>query len=90
MPPQRDLAPFTSGVSSPMRSAFAITPNDDEDLECVTRALYVGKTGDIAMCLIDDKVAVTIAGVKVGTVLPLRIKKIMATGTTSEDLVGLF
>ncbi len=90
MPGQTDLAPYSTGFSSPARRAFAITPSDTGNLPFVTRAIYVGKTGDINVCLIDDEDPVLIAGVKVGTVLALRASRIFATGTTAGDLVGLF
>ena len=86
----KDQAPFSTGYNNPVRRAFVITPNDNGDLDYVTRAVYVGKTGDIRVCLIDDTVAVTFVGVLAGTLLPIRIKDVLATGTTATDLVGLF
>ena len=87
---QTDAAEYSTGFSSPARRAFAITPNDTDKLQYVTRAIYVGKTGDINLCLIDDKDPVLIAGIKVGTVLAVRARMVLATGTTATDLVGLF
>lgn len=87
---QTDAAEYSTGFSSPARRAFEITPSDTDKLKYITRAIYVGKTGDIKVCLIDDQDPVVIAGVKVGTVLALRARMVLATGTTATDLVGLF
>ncbi len=89
----RDEALYTPGWDDPARRAFAITPDDDQDLAYLPRAIYVGKTGDITVCFIDDEndtSPILLAGVKVGTLLPIRVRRVMATGTTSTDLVGLF
>lgn len=87
---QTDAAEYSTGFSSPAKRAFAIALSDTEKLPYVTRAIYVGKTGDIKLCLIDDEDPVLFAGVKVGTVLALRASRVFATGTTATDLVGLF
>jgi hypothetical protein len=77
---------FGTGPSS---SAFAITPNDDNDLTYPIRALYVGTGGDITCILWDDTVAIVLANVLGGSCLPLSIKRILDTGTGASDLVGL-
>jgi len=77
---------FGTGPSS---SAFAITPDDDNDLSLPTRALYVGTGGDITCILWDDTVAVVFANVLGGSCLPLQVKRILDTGTGASDLVGL-
>jgi hypothetical protein len=79
------------GIQSPTRSSFAITPSDTAELPFVTRAVYVGATGDITVRLADDTAQVTLKAVPVGTMLPVRARQIYATGTTASlPLVGLY
>ena len=70
-------------------SAFAITPNDSTDLEHTTRAIYTGSGGDIARILVDDSASVTLSVVPAGVILPVQVKRILSTGTTSSGMIGL-
>ena len=56
----------------------------------MTRAVYVGGTGDITARLADDAGSVTFKAVPVGTTLPIRARQIYATGTGAGQLVGLY
>lgn len=69
--------------------AWAITPNDGADLDLITRALYVGGAGDVSVILRDDSGAVTLVAVPAGSLLPIRVKRVRATGTTATSIVGL-
>ena len=89
MSPQDDAAFTGSGWNSPAVKAFAITPDDSADLARLTRAIYVGVTGNISLILKGDDAAVTFVGVPAGTILPLRVTRVRSTGTTATDLVGL-
>lgn len=77
------------GVGQPAVHAFAITPNDSTDLEYVTRAIYVGGAGDVAVTTQGGE-SVTFSGVTVGTLLPIRVTKVKSTGTTATLLLGLY
>jgi hypothetical protein len=80
----------SAGLDSPASKAFAITPNDSTDLADVTRGLYTGTGGTIVCILNGDSASVTFTNVPAGTVLPLRVKRVLATGTTSSmALIGL-
>lgn len=83
----------SSGVMdyhSPAVSAFAITPDDANDLAVVTRGIYTGAGGSICCVLVGDTSAVTFSNVPAGAILPVRIKKVLATGTTASiGLIGL-
>jgi hypothetical protein len=68
---------------------FAITPNDSVDLAAFIRGIYVGGTGDVALICEDNTAAVTFVGVPTGTILPVRAKRVLSTGTTATNLVGL-
>jgi hypothetical protein len=80
---------YTSGLDSPARSAIAITPNDGADLANATRALYVGGAGNIAVVTVGEN-TVTFNAVPAGMILPVRVKRVLATGTTAENIVALW
>ena len=76
-------------VAAPARRGFAIVASDTTDLAAETRAIYVGAAGDLSLILSSGD-AVTLAGVPGGSVLPLRLSRVKATGTTAAQLVGLY
>lgn len=73
---------------SPATAAFAVTPNDTLDLPEVTRAVYIGASGVLAVRMSSGE-TVTFPGVLGGSTLPLRIDRVLATGTTATGIVGL-
>ncbi len=85
--------PFSTtspGLAGPAGHAFAVTPDDGADLAVVTRGLYVGTGGDLSVILKGDSAAVSFVGVPSGAVLPLRVARVRASGTTAADIVGLY
>ena len=78
-------------IDAPASKGFAITPDDNADLPYVTRAIYTGKGGTIVMVLVDDgAAATTFTDLPAGLVLPVRARRVKATGTTaSMNMVGL-
>lgn len=74
-------------LSSPAVSAFAATPDDGADLPATTRAVWVGGAGDLAVRMAsgDDVVIPTATGM-----LPIRVDRILATGTTASGVVALW
>lgn len=82
------FASFVPGLESPATHGFAITPADGTDLAETTRALYVGVGGAVALVLASGAELV-LTGVPGGALLPLRVKRIKATGTSASALVGL-
>ena len=60
----------------------------DQDLAHVTRALYVGSGGDLAVRMLDGS-SVTLLNVPSGTLLPLRVGRVLPTSTAS-GLLGLW
>lgn len=75
-------------LTSPATHGFAVTPSDSLDLAETTRALYVGSGGTLVLRLLSGQ-TVTLAGVSAGSVLPLRADRVLATGTTAANIVGL-
>lgn len=85
--PDRFSSHSTSLVS-PATHGFTVTPDDGTELAEITRALYVGSAGTLAL-LLASGAEVTLAGLPAGTMLPLRVRQVKATGTTAGQLVGL-
>ncbi|RIA37865.1 hypothetical protein DFR49_3754 [Hephaestia caeni] len=76
-------------VSAPAARAMAVTPHDDNALNDVPKALYVGTGGTIAMR--GTGAADTVwKNVPSGTVLPFRARYVRATGTTAADILALY
>jgi len=79
----------SSTLDSPVRSALAVVPSNTADLAQVTRGVYVGQTGDLALTMADGS-TVTFANVQAGSLLPLRAVRIRATGTTATSILALW
>ena len=76
-------------LTSPATAAAAITPDDTNAFANISRAIYVGNTGDISAEMKDGQI-VTFANVQAGTVLAIRAIRVRVTGTTASGLVALW
>jgi len=76
--------------SDPGQSSFAITPSDTNQLPFVTRAIYVGTGGNIAVQLLNDSSAVILMNAVAGSLLPFQVKQVMNTNTTASNLIGIY
>lgn len=65
-----------------------ITPSDANDL-ANSGILYVGGAGAVKVDLLNGS-TVTIAGLTAGTFLPVRVKKVHATGTTATNISVMY
>lgn len=71
------------GVDWPATRGVGAAVSDSVDLaNGPTRAIYCGSAGNLAVILEEDTAAVTFVGVLAGTMLPIRAKRVMVTGTT--------
>lgn len=77
------------GLESPAREADVVTPDDVNDLISTSRSIYVGTTGDVAVHMIGKTAPVVFKAVPVG-ILPIRVDRILAMGTTAADIVALW
>lgn len=77
-------------IIDPAQKAFAIEPDDNNDLAESTRALWVGGAGDISVIMVGDTAAVTFAGAQAGSLIPLRVKRVRSTSTTATSIVGVY
>lgn len=83
--------PFPSTGDMPHFSArriFAITKHDTNELSYITKGIYVGGAGDVAVLSYDGS-TVTFKAVPAGQILPIMARKVMSTNTTATDMVGL-
>ena len=78
--------------------AADVTPSDTVDIPSVSTAggsgnngcvLYCGVAGNIRVLTVgnDD---VTLVGVNTGAFIPLQVKRVFATGTTSTNILALW
>jgi hypothetical protein len=82
------FATNATSANGPATHAFAITPDDANDISEPTRGLYTGTGGDIALVMLSGA-SLTLTEVTPGIVLPLRVTRVLATGTTATALAGL-
>ena len=73
------LVPATIGA--------AVTPNDGSDLPAPTRAVWVGGAGDLVVHM--NAQSVTFTSVPAGSLLPIVVTRVLATGTTATGIVSL-
>lgn len=77
-----------SSITGPAAHAFAITPNDSADLPETTRAIYCGLGGDMTVTMASGE-AVTFSNLPDGALLPIRVIRLSASGTTAQAIIGL-
>ncbi len=80
---------FARSLTSPAEGGAEIAPSDLEPLPHVTRALYVGGGGDVALRL-SGGAEVTFRNLQAGSLLPVRIDMVKSAGTTATHLIGLW
>lgn len=77
-----------SDLTWPATEAVAVTPSDGADLAQATRALYIGVTGDVTVDMAESGSTILFKAVPVG-ILPVRVKRVRATGTTATNILAL-
>lgn len=80
---------LTSGLNSPAIGGFDITPDNGTDLATMPRALMVGGAGDAAV-ICKDGSSITLPALAPGAIYPVRVARVLATGTTATDIKGLY
>ncbi len=85
-----DFADYAhTGIEAPAGNAAAVTPSDGTDLGHVTRALYVGGSGDLAL-ITQHGQTVTLKNTVAGSMLPIRVARVKAIGTTASNIVAFW
>lgn len=83
------FASYRSGLESPASNAAAVTPNDSTDLETDARALWVGTSGNVKIDTTGGQ-TVTFVGVIGGSIVPMRTRRVYATGTTASNILAIW
>ncbi|MEL6540848.1 MAG: hypothetical protein AAFP79_15880 [Pseudomonadota bacterium] len=84
--------PFENALESvvaPATDCFSITPDDSEELQTATKALFIGVGGDVVIRSVAGETDVTFRNLPDGSVLDVRVRAVRSTGTTAGNLVGL-
>ncbi len=82
------FATMSTGIDGPANNAAVVTPSDGTDLATASRGLLIGAAGDIAVDMVGGQTNVVMT-VPAGP-LPIRVKRIRATGTTATGIVALW
>lgn len=77
-----------STLTSPATHAVVIVPNDTALLPLVTRAVYVGQTGDVSVEMQSGQI-VTFENIQGGSILAIRALKVRQTGSTATGLIAM-
>jgi hypothetical protein len=76
-------------LSSPGLNAATVTPSDSADITFSSRALYIGVTGDVTVNMAGNGSSILFKSVPVG-ILPIRVSRVLATGTTATNIVAVW
>lgn len=88
------MASNSNNVTPPYTSAVEVVLDDNNDLDAVSRAIIIEGSGshhDVVVTMQNDAdgTSVTLHCAK-GVVIPVRVKRVWATGTTATDVVALY
>lgn len=78
-----------SGSVAPAAEAFEVVPSDVTVFAPACRSLFIGTGGDLVVDMQRTGAGVTYV-VPDGLVLPARVTKVLATGTSASDIVCLY
>ena len=87
--PEDSYHKFGDGLEAPALEADPVTPDDSNDLVSVTRALYIGGTGNVTVRMKGKTTSVTFVAVPVG-ILPIRVDRVLVSGTTATSIVAMW
>ena len=71
-------------------SGAAVAQDDETNLAQTSRAIYVGGAGNLAVILDRDTSAITFVAVPAGSMLPIRVRRVMSTNTTATSILALY
>lgn len=83
------FADYPTNLVAPARDGVPVTPSDSVDLAIVPRALFVGQTGNLAAIMAGGQ-TVAFQNVQTGSILPVRVQRVLQTGTTATGIVALW
>ena len=83
-----EFSEFARSLTAPATASEVIVPDDVAMLGFATRGIYVGQGGDVSLKMLSGD-TVTLRNMQTGTIYPMRVVQVMATGTTATHLVAL-
>lgn len=89
MPLKDTFEGMLPGLTSPAEGVLSIAPNDALDLDKIPRVLMVATVGNVAVVMKDGTSGV-LPGLQPGVPYPVRVKRVLASGTTATGIVGLY
>lgn len=75
---------------STAQSLVPVTPSDTVLLPAGSVALYVGQSGNLSVLPAVGDTPVVLSEVQGGSVLPIKVRRVDATGTTASGIVALY
>lgn len=75
--------------AGPAANSIAVTPSDTVSLTATTRALYVGTSGNLTVLMAGGQTTLFTA-VPAGSLLPLQVTRVNATGTAATNLIAMW
>lgn len=89
MPAATDrFATVQETFDGPYRKAEVVSKSDTVDLTNVSRAIWVGGTGDMVV-IMQDGTTVTFTAIPAGCLLPICVSRVKSTSTTATNMVAL-
>ena len=83
-----------TGMMGPPKNAAIVTPDDGNDLSVVSRALYVGGTGNMQVQLIQscqvNSANILLTNIPSGTLLPIQAARVTNANTTATGIISLW
>jgi len=87
--PAEDQSTGMQHKTLPPNRAAAITPHATNELSYVTNAIWVGGAGNLQI-VTEGGDEVILVGATVGSLIPVRAKRVISTSTTATNLVALW
>lgn len=88
MPATPTLANRSAADTAPADDILQVTPADGADIAAGSRALVIGTAGALKITTAAGN-TVTLTGVPAG-VLPVKVTRVWATGTTAANIAALY
>lgn len=84
-----DIYDKQGAVNGPAIGGFAITKSDATVFSQPTKGLWVGSAGDVNVRFLDGTTGI-IPSVPAGTLLPVRVDKVLSASTSAGSFFGLY
>lgn len=82
---------YTAGLESPAAEVETVDISaTDHTFANIPRGIYVGGAGTVIVDMKTSGDAKSFVGVQAGTILPIRPRRIIRTGTTATYILGLY